>query len=189
MLEPQKVSADADCQARCMHTAARLLHAAISPRLLQSGWACMSRCMTRSCFQALMLDFSDTLLLPQQVGAERYNLFTGCPKAKTATMVLRGGSEQFIDEAERSLHDAIMIVRRAMKNASVVPGGGAVDMEVSKYANRASLLYPVHAVSLQLVSWIRCYTKFLIQSRRLMSLSQCMHVCQKAACVHKLLYR
>lgn len=68
----------------------------------------------------------------KQVGAERYNLFTGCPKAKTATMVLRGGSEQFIDEAERSLHDAIMIVRRAMKNACVVPGGGAIDMEISK---------------------------------------------------------
>lgn len=68
----------------------------------------------------------------QQVGAERFNLFTGCPKAKTATMVLRGGSEQFIDEAERSLHDAIMIVRRALKNAAVVAGGGAIDMEVSR---------------------------------------------------------
>ena len=29
-----------------------------------------------------------------QVGGERYNLFTGCPKARTATFVLRGGSEQ-----------------------------------------------------------------------------------------------
>ena len=48
-------------------------------------------------------------------------------------MVLRGGSEQFIDEAERSLHDAIMIVRRAIKNASVVAGGGAIDMEISRY--------------------------------------------------------
>ena len=67
-----------------------------------------------------------------QVGAERFNLFTGCPKARTATMVLRGGSEQFIDEAERSLHDAIMIVRRALKNAAVVGGGGAIDMEVSR---------------------------------------------------------
>ena len=75
---------------------------------------------------------SETMYTHAQVGAERYNLFTGCPKAKTATMVLRGGSEQFIDEAERSLHDAIMIVRRAMKNASVVPGGGAIDMEISK---------------------------------------------------------
>lgn len=58
----------------------------------------------------------------KQVGAERYNLFTGCPQAKTATFVLRGGSEQFIDEAERSLHDAIMIVRRALKHSEVVPG-------------------------------------------------------------------
>jgi chaperonin GroEL (HSP60 family) len=48
---------------------------------------------------------------PKKVGAERYNLFTGCPQARTATIVLRGGSEQFIDEADRSLHDAIMIVR------------------------------------------------------------------------------
>lgn len=67
-----------------------------------------------------------------QVGAERFNLFKGCPKARTATMVLRGGSDQFIDEAERSLHDAIMIVRRAIKNASVVAGGGAIDMEISR---------------------------------------------------------
>ena len=35
---------------------------------------------------------------------------------------------QFIEEAERSLHDAIMIVRRAMKNSSVVAGGGAIDV-------------------------------------------------------------
>lgn len=65
-----------------------------------------------------------------QVGGERYNLFTDCPQAKTATIMLRGGSEQFIDEADRSLHDAIMIVRRALKHAHVVAGGGAIDMEV-----------------------------------------------------------
>lgn len=69
----------------------------------------------------------------RQVGAERYNLFTGCPSAHTATIVLRGGSEQFLDEADRSLHDAIMIVRRALKNPLVVPGGGAIDMEVSRH--------------------------------------------------------
>jgi chaperonin GroEL (HSP60 family) len=70
------------------------------------------------------------LLWSVQVGGERYNLFTDCPQARTATIVLRGGSEQFIDEAERSLHDAIMIVRRALKHAHVVAGGGAIDMEV-----------------------------------------------------------
>lgn len=69
----------------------------------------------------------------RQVGAERYNLFTGCPQARTATMVLRGGSDQFIDETERSLHDAIMIVRRTMKHSQVVAGGGAIDMEISRH--------------------------------------------------------
>jgi T-complex protein 1 subunit eta len=38
-----------------------------------------------------------------------------CPKSKTSTIILRGGADQFIQEAERSINDAIMIVRRAMK--------------------------------------------------------------------------
>lgn len=57
----------------------------------------------------------------------------GCPKAHTCTLVLRGGSEQFLDEADRSLHDAVMIVRRTLKSPLVVPGGGAVDMELSQH--------------------------------------------------------
>ena len=52
----------------------------------------------------------------------RYNIFTGCPNAKTCTIVLRGGAEQFMEETERSLHDAIMIVRRTIKNDAVVAG-------------------------------------------------------------------
>lgn len=35
---------------------------------------------------------------------------------------------QFIEETERSLHDAIMIVRRAIKNDAVVAGGGAIEV-------------------------------------------------------------
>merc|ERR1712172_105216 len=42
------------------------------------------------------------------------------------------------EETERSLHDAIMIVRRAMKNDSIVAGGGAIDMELSKYLRNYS---------------------------------------------------
>ncbi|KFM76549.1 T-complex protein 1 subunit eta, partial [Stegodyphus mimosarum] len=68
-----------------------------------------------------------------QIGGERFNIFTGCPNTKTVTLILRGGAEQFIEESERSLHDAIMIVRRALKNDSVVAGGGAIEMELSKF--------------------------------------------------------
>ena len=52
----------------------------------------------------------------------RFNFFTGCPQAKTCTILIRGGAEQFMEETERSLHDAIMIVRRAIKNDAVVAG-------------------------------------------------------------------
>mmetsp|Transcript_16176 Transcript_16176/g.29891 ORF Transcript_16176/g.29891 Transcript_16176/m.29891 type:complete len:566 (+) Transcript_16176:40-1737(+) len=67
-----------------------------------------------------------------QVGDERFNLITGCPHAKTATIVLRGGSEQFIEESHRSIHDALCIVKRGLVSHQVVAGGGAIEMEVSK---------------------------------------------------------
>ena len=68
-----------------------------------------------------------------QLGNERYNLFTECTAAKSCTIVLRGGADQYIDEAERSLNDAIMIVRRAVKASAVVAGGGAIEMELSRH--------------------------------------------------------
>jgi T-complex protein 1 subunit eta len=67
-----------------------------------------------------------------QIGSERWNIFSDCPNAKTATIILRGGAHQFLEEADRSLHDAIMIVRRAQKTERVVGGGGAIDLEISK---------------------------------------------------------
>lgn len=69
----------------------------------------------------------------RQIGGERFNIFEDCKAARTCTLVLRGGAEQFIAEVERSLHDAIMIVKRAIKNTTVVAGGGAIEMELSRY--------------------------------------------------------
>ena len=75
----------------------------------------------------------------KQIGAERFNIFGSCPNAKTATIVLRGGAEQFIEEAERSINDALMVVRRATKATSIVPGGGAIEMELSKHVRRKGM--------------------------------------------------
>jgi T-complex protein 1 subunit eta len=68
-----------------------------------------------------------------QIGSERYNMFTKCTNAKTVTIVLRGGAAQYIEEAARSLNDAIMIVTRAIRTHSIVAGGGAIEMELSRY--------------------------------------------------------
>lgn len=75
----------------------------------------------------------------RQVGGQRYNFFTECVDSKASTLILRGGGEQFIDEAERSLHDAIMITRRTVKHHKVVGGGGAIEMEISKYLHDYSI--------------------------------------------------
>jgi len=94
--------------------------------------------------QSTVHDLDDTTLAScetfeeKQVGGERFNFFYGCPKAQSCTIILRGGAEQFMEETERSLHDSIMIVRRAMKNDSIVAGGGAIDMELSKYLRNYS---------------------------------------------------
>ena len=49
------------------------------------------------------------------------------------TIVIRGGAAQYIEEAARSLNDAIMIVMRAIKTHAVVAGGGAIEMELSRH--------------------------------------------------------
>jgi len=74
----------------------------------------------------------------RQIGGERFNIFQGCPNTKTCTLILRGGAEQFIEEVERSLHDAIMVVRRAIKSKTIVAGGGATEMELSRYLREYS---------------------------------------------------
>ncbi|CAG0900798.1 unnamed protein product [Cyprideis torosa] len=100
-----------------------------------------------------------------QIGSERYNIFKGCPKAKTCTIILRGGAEQFIEETARSLHDAIMIVRRAIKNDSIVAGGGAIEMSLSRYlreearniAGKDQLLISAFARALEVIPLQLCY--------------------------------
>eukprot|EP00949_MAST-11_sp_MAST-11-sp1_P002725 g2725.t1 len=68
----------------------------------------------------------------RQVGGERFNFFTQCKSAKTATIILRGGAQQFLEESHRSLWDALNIVKRAFESTSVVAGGGATEMEILK---------------------------------------------------------
>ena len=99
---------------------------------------------TGAAIQTTVNDLNDSVLgtcekfEETQVGGERFNFFSGCTNATTATIILRGGGEQFIAEMDRSIHDAIMVVRRARKHRSVVAGGGAIEIEVSKYLREYS---------------------------------------------------
>jgi len=76
----------------------------------------------------------------RQVGSERYNFLLRCANQRSATIILRGGAEQFIEETARSLHDAMMIVKRAISDSAVVAGGGAVEMALSKTLRKRAIL-------------------------------------------------
>lgn len=70
------------------------------------------------------------------MGAARYNFLTGFDRVNVATIILRGGADQFIAESERSLHDAIMVVRKAFRSPAVVAGAGSVEMQLSQMLQR-----------------------------------------------------
>jgi len=57
----------------------------------------------------------------------------GCKNTKAQTIVLRGANDFMLDEIDRSLHDALCVVRRVLESKSVVPGGGCVEVALSMY--------------------------------------------------------
>lgn len=54
-------------------------------------------------------------------------------KRPAASVILRGSSDMMLEEMERSLHDAICVIRRTLETSSIVPGGGAVETALSVY--------------------------------------------------------
>lgn len=55
---------------------------------------------------------------------------------RSVSIVLRGANEFMLDEMDRTLHDAICVVRRVLESKSVVAGGGAVEAALSVYLER-----------------------------------------------------
>lgn len=71
------------------------------------------------------------LVEERKVSGEAMVFVEGCKNPKSVTILLRGGSEHVVDEAERALNDAIGTVSSALKNGQIVTGGGSIEMEVS----------------------------------------------------------
>jgi len=62
----------------------------------------------------------------------------GCPNPKAVTILLRGANDMVLDEAERSLNDALHVLRNVLRRPMIVAGGGATEVELAmklrKYA-------------------------------------------------------
>ncbi|MFY9301563.1 MAG: thermosome subunit beta [Candidatus Nitrosotenuis sp.] len=70
---------------------------------------------------------SAQLVEERKIEEDKWVFVEGCKNPKSVTLLLRGGSQRVVDEVERSVHDAIMVVKDVMENPSIVAGGGAPE--------------------------------------------------------------
>lgn len=67
-----------------------------------------------------------------QIGDEYFTYITECKDPKACTILLRGASKDVLNETERNLQDALHVARNILLEPKLVPGGGAVEMAVSR---------------------------------------------------------
>ena len=67
------------------------------------------------------------LVEQKKVETEKWVFVEGCKNPRANTILIRGGSQRVVDEADRSLHDALMVVKDVIEKPAVVAGGGAPE--------------------------------------------------------------
>ncbi|ODV61977.1 chaperonin-containing T-complex subunit CCT2 ASCRUDRAFT_139727 [Ascoidea rubescens DSM 1968] len=72
------------------------------------------------------------------IGEESYVKFSGVQKGEACTIILRGATQYVLDEAERSLHDALSVLSQTTQETRTVLGGGCSEMIMSKAVDTAA---------------------------------------------------
>ncbi|HLE34357.1 MAG TPA: thermosome subunit beta [Nitrososphaerales archaeon] len=70
---------------------------------------------------------SADLVEERKVETDKWVFIEGCKHPKAVTILVRGGSQRVVDEAERSLHDALMVTKDVLEKPAIVAGGGAPE--------------------------------------------------------------
>ena len=73
-----------------------------------------------------------SLVEERKIGDDKMTFVEGCKHPHAVTILIRGGTERIVDEAERSLHDALCVVRDIVEEPKVLAGGGAPELEISR---------------------------------------------------------
>jgi len=77
----------------------------------------------------------------RKIETDKWVFIEGCKDPKSVTILIRGGSQRVVDEAERSVHDALMVSKDVVEKPAVVAGGGAPEAyAASKVREWASTL-------------------------------------------------
>jgi len=67
----------------------------------------------------------------RKIGDEYFTFIEDCEDPKACTILLRGASKDILNEIERNLQDALNVARNLCMEPSLVPGGGATEMEMA----------------------------------------------------------
>lgn len=99
------------------------------------------------------------LVEERKVMNDSWTFVEECKDPKSVVILIRGGTELIVDEAERAIHDALCVVRDIVEDEKIVGGGGAPEVEVAiqlrKFASslggREQLAVEIFADSLDIV--------------------------------------
>jgi thermosome len=76
------------------------------------------------------------LVEERKIADDKMTFIEGCKNARAVAILIRGGTQRFVDEAERSLHDALCVVRDVIRDPRIVAGGGAIEIEIAGQLKR-----------------------------------------------------
>jgi chaperonin GroEL (HSP60 family) len=99
------------------------------------------------------------LVEERKVSDDKMTFIEGCKNPKAVSILVRGGTERVVDEAERAIHDALSVVKDVVVEPRVVAGGGAVESELAsqirvyaqKLSGKEQLAVQAYAEALEIV--------------------------------------
>ena len=71
----------------------------------------------------------------KKVESDKWVFIEGCKNPRSVTILIRGGSQRVVDEADRSIHDALMVVKDVIEKPSIVAGGGSPEAYLATELN------------------------------------------------------
>jgi len=74
----------------------------------------------------------------KKVESDKWVFIEGCKNPRSVTVLIRGGSQRVVDEVDRSLHDALMVVKDVVEKPSIVAGGGSPEAYLAAELNEWS---------------------------------------------------
>ena len=102
---------------------------------------------------------SAEIVQQKKIESDKWVFIEGCTNPHSVTVLIRGGSQRVVDEADRSIHDSLMVVKDVIETPSIVAGGGSPEAylagQLKEWANsfdgREQLAIKQYAESLETI--------------------------------------